>query len=74
MTIFTTPIIIDRLTQSRSGMPKSFHGAPDTSDAGMLVTYEYGSDFWTYIAAVGFTDIRIISEMYPAGIAFICTK
>jgi SAM-dependent methyltransferase len=73
-TIFTTPIIIDRLTRSRSELPKSYHGSSEIIDDGMLVTYEYGSDFWKYLAEVGFTDIRIITEMYPAGIAFICTK
>lgn len=74
MTIFTTPIIVERPTRSRNGMPNSFHGARGTTDMGMLVTMEYGSDFWRYLADTGFTDIRIISEMYPAGIAFIATK
>lgn len=74
MTIFTTPIIVERATRSRHGMPNSFHGSPGTVDLGMLVTHEYGSDFWKYLANVGFTDIRIISEMYPAGIAFMATK
>ena len=73
-TVFTTPIIVDRTTRARSGMAKSFHGAPGIFDSGMLVTYEYGSDFWKYLAEVGFGDIRIITEMYPSGIAFICTK
>ena len=73
-TVFTTPIIVDRTTRARSGMAKSFHGAPGIIDSGMLVTYEYGSDFWKYLAKVGFSDIRIITEMYPAGIAFVCTK
>jgi ubiquinone/menaquinone biosynthesis C-methylase UbiE len=74
MTIFTTPIIVDRETQSRIGKSNSYHGAEVTSDIGMLVTYEYGSDFWKLLAEVGFSDIRIITEMYPSGIAFICTK
>lgn len=74
MTIFTSPIIVERATRSRNGMTNSFHGSPGTTDMGMLVTHEYGSDFWKYLANVGFTDIRIISEMYPAGIAFIATK
>ena len=73
-TIFTTPLIVDRITRSRSGMVQSFHGAPEVFDSGMLVTYEYGSDFWKYLAEVGFSDIRIITEMYPSGIAFTCTK
>jgi SAM-dependent methyltransferase len=74
MTIFTTPIIVERATRSRNGMSNSFHGHPGTAELGMLVTHEYGSDFWKYLANVGFTDIRIISEMYPAGLAFIATK
>jgi SAM-dependent methyltransferase len=73
-TIFTTPIIVERATRSRKELPKSFHGSPGTADQEMLVTYEYGNDFWKYLAEVGFTDIRIISEMYPAGIAFIASK
>jgi SAM-dependent methyltransferase len=73
-TIFTTPIIVERATRSRKGMPNSFHGAPGNTDTGMLVTFEYGSDFWRFLAEAGFTDIRIICEMYPAGIAFIATK
>jgi SAM-dependent methyltransferase len=73
-TIFTTPIIINRLTRSRSGLPKSYHGTSEIIDDGMLVTYEYGADFWKYLAEAGFTDIRIITEMYPAGISFVCTK
>ena len=62
------------MTRSRRGLPKSYHGASEIIDDGMLVTYEYGADFWKYLAEVGFTDIRIITEMYPAGIAFVCTK
>jgi SAM-dependent methyltransferase len=73
-TIFTTPIIVERSTRARTAMPNSFHGSPGTTDLGMLVTYEYGSDFWKFLAEVGFANIRIISEMYPAGIAFIATK
>ena len=72
--IFTTPIVVDRVTRSRSGMVQSFHGSPEIFDPGMLVTYEFGSDFWKYLAEVGFCDIRIITEIYPSGIAFICTK
>jgi len=73
-TIFTTPIIVDRVTKSRKGMQSSFHGSRGITDTGMLVTYEYGSDFWKYIADAGFEDIQIITELYPAGIAFICKK
>jgi SAM-dependent methyltransferase len=73
-TIFTTPIIVDRLSRSRTGLPKSYHGSSEVMDEGMLVTYEYGSDFWKFLAESGFADIRIVTENYPAGISFICTK
>jgi SAM-dependent methyltransferase len=73
-TIFTTPIIVDRLSRNRTGLPKSYHGSSKVIDEGMLVTHEYGSDFWKFLAESGFADIRIVTESYPAGISFICTK
>ena len=73
-TVFTTPIIVNRTTRSRKDMSRSFHGGPGDFDLGMLVTHEYGSDFWKFLAEAGFSDIRIVTELYPAGIAFIAIK
>jgi len=71
---FTIPIIMDRLSRSREGLPKSFHGCPSTAADDFVVHTEFGSDAWTYIAKAGFSDISIQTIEYPAAIAFTAWK
>lgn len=67
--IFTVPIIIDRLSRSRAGLPESYHGSPSTSDKALLVHTEFGMDFWKYIFKAGFSRCHIHCLDYPAAFA-----
>jgi SAM-dependent methyltransferase len=69
---FTVPIVVGRLTRSREGLPKSFHGDPagPVSDA-VAVQTEFGADAWTYLMEARFTDVSMHAAGYPAAIAFL---
>jgi SAM-dependent methyltransferase len=41
---FTAPIIVNRLSRSRTGLPPSYHGAPGTSPSDYVVHTEFGVD------------------------------
>jgi ubiquinone/menaquinone biosynthesis C-methylase UbiE len=71
---FTVPIIIGRISRSREGLPKSYHGNASTLADDFAVQTEFGADAWTYIFEAGFTDVSIHSFEYPAGIAFLARK
>jgi SAM-dependent methyltransferase len=67
---FTIPIIVDRLTASREGMPPSYHGSPDCpSDC--LVQTEYGADAWKHAALAGFRECRLFFFDYPSAMALV---
>jgi len=66
---FTAPIIVDRLTRGRAGLPPSWHGDPTTGADDLLVHSEFGADLWTYVLAAGFTDVALNQVDYPCGIA-----
>lgn len=68
---FTVPVIVGRLSRSRDGLPKSFHGDPANKSDDYAVHTEFGADAWTYIAEAGFAEISIHTFEYPAGIAFL---
>ncbi|HJZ58032.1 MAG TPA: class I SAM-dependent methyltransferase [Gemmataceae bacterium] len=61
---FTVPMIVDRLTASREGLPPSYHGSPD-NPADCLVATEYGADAWKHVMLAGFGECRIFSLEYP---------
>jgi SAM-dependent methyltransferase len=62
---FTVPMIVDRLTVSREGLPPSYHGSPD-NPADYLVHTEYGADAWKHVILAGFAECRIVALDYPA--------
>ena len=71
--IFTVPLLIERMTRNRNGLPKSLHGSPTAGDD-FLVYNEFGADTWRYLLHAGFDDIRITTFVAPAGIAFTAIK
>ncbi|MGI8688845.1 MAG: methyltransferase domain-containing protein [Thermomicrobiales bacterium] len=68
---FTVPMIVDRLTLSRAGMPPSYHGDASMANPDYLVQTEFGCDVWKFIMAVGFAECRVVSLAYPAAQAFL---
>lgn len=58
---FTIPIIHNRLTMKRFGMPKSYHGDYEDMHDDLVVFTEYGSDFYMEIIQAGFKEIRLFS-------------
>lgn len=68
---FTVPTIVGRMSRSRDGLPKSFHGDSRTAADDFAVQTEFGADAWTYIMDAGFTEVSIHSLSYPAGIAYL---
>ena len=69
--VFTVPVLVGRMTRSRSGLPESYHGDPACRDAGYRVHTEFGSDVWTGVLAAGFASCEIVPYAYPAGIALV---
>lgn len=63
---YTIPVVSDRLTRSRQGMPLSYHGQFGQPD--YEVRREYGADFWNEVIEAGFTDLRIV--MFKPPVAF----
>jgi SAM-dependent methyltransferase len=72
--IFTIPIVVGRLSKSRTGMKNSFHGSKGQTDIGYLVHTEFGADMWTYAIEAGFTGVKIHSLEYPAAFAIEATR
>ena len=66
---FTIPVIVGRLTRSRAGMPKSFHGSPQTATDDLVVQTEFGSDMWTYVLQAGFSSVTVNAVDFPAALA-----
>lgn len=67
--IFTVPIIIGRLTRSRSGLKNSYHGAQDHLCNDYIVHTEFGADMWRFAIEAGFTSTRIHCFEYPSALA-----
>src|SRR5262249_22826277 len=70
---FTVPMIVDRLTISRAGLPPSYHGSPD-NPADCLVHTEYGADAWKHVIQAGFQECRLFSLEYPSALALVAVK
>lgn len=68
---FTVPVIVERLSRNRHGLPKSHHGNSETMSDDLVVQTEFGADAWCYIMESGFTDVSIHSVGYPAATAFL---
>lgn len=71
---FTIPIVVDRLTRSREGLPPSFHGNSGSKNPELLVHTEYGADAWQQVMLAGFDECRIYSLEYPAAQALVAVK
>ena len=72
--IFTVPIIVGRQSRSRQGLPESYHGAESRDANDLTVHYEFGSDFWEFIARAGYKSITNHILEYPAALAIIARK
>jgi SAM-dependent methyltransferase len=72
-TCFTVPIVVDRMTRTRAGLPPSYHSGSETPDH-VLVRTEFGADVWRDVLAAGFGECRIHSIEYPAGLSITAVK
>lgn len=72
---YTVPVVVGRLTRSRTGLPPSHHG---TRAAGAvddyLVQTEYGADFWCELFSAGFQNVSLHSLLFPASVAIHAQK
>jgi SAM-dependent methyltransferase len=71
---FTVPTIIGRLTRSRAGLAKSFHGSAATGSDDYVVHTEFGADMWTFVIAAGFRSIMIHTTSFPDATAMNAQK
>ncbi len=69
--IFSIPMIVDRLTRTREGLPPSYHGNADEAAGDWAVVTEYGADAWKHVAVAGFSECRIFVLEYPAAQAIV---
>jgi SAM-dependent methyltransferase len=69
--VFTVPVLVGRMTRSRTGLSPSYHGHPGCRDADYRVHTEFGSDVWTGVLGAGFASCEIVPYKYPAGIAVV---
>jgi SAM-dependent methyltransferase len=72
--IYTVPTIIGRMSKSRSGEPKSYHGDYAAGAEDYVVHTEFGADMWTYPCMAGFSDIKMTVIDFPAAIAITAYK
>jgi len=72
--LFTVPIILGRLTRSRSGLRNSYHGSVDQFKTDLLVHTEFGADMWKFPLEAGFISVRIHSFEYPSGLVIEASK
>jgi ubiquinone/menaquinone biosynthesis C-methylase UbiE len=68
---FTIPVIVDRMTCSRSGLPPSYHGDPSQRAADFAVETEYGCDAWKHVVLAGFQECRLIALEFPTALALV---
>ncbi len=65
------PVISDRLTRRRDGLPPSYHGLE--SDPAYLVVTEYGADCWAEVLQAGFRSLEIVVLSWPCAVAYIAS-
>jgi SAM-dependent methyltransferase len=73
-TIFTVPIILNKLSRSRDKLKPSYHGSENEHKYDYKVYTEFGSDIWTYLLNAGFSKCSIYNFFSPAGIAIMGEK
>jgi SAM-dependent methyltransferase len=71
---YTAPTIVGRLTRSRAGLPKSYHGNPKVDADDYLVHTEFGADMWCFPLRAGFAHVTINHRDFPAAIAITATQ
>lgn len=69
--LFTVPMVVDRLTASRTGLPPSYHGTKDKLSEDHVVFTEYGCDTWRQVILAGFSECRIVSVEFPSAQALV---
>lgn len=72
--IFTIPIIVDRMSRSRTGLSPSYHGQSGVPADDQVVCTEFGADAWQTVLKAGFRSCEIFSFEYPASLAIIARK
>jgi SAM-dependent methyltransferase len=71
---FTIPIITQRLSRSRKGLPLSYHGQAAARKQDFAVHTEFGSDCWELVMEAGFDECRIVTAEFPAAQAIAARK
>lgn len=71
---FTVPAIVGRLSRSRQGLAKSYHGNPEDGRDDFLVHTEFGADAWCYVMRAGFTKLTLNQVNFPAALAITAWK
>jgi ubiquinone/menaquinone biosynthesis C-methylase UbiE len=71
---FTIPIIVGRMSRSREGLPKSFHGNEAQFSDDFVVQTEFGADAWTYVSQAGFNQVEIHTVEFPSASALLARK
>ncbi len=69
--VFTVPVIVDRLSRTRAGLPPSYHGHEASDDPGMLVQTEFGADVWVRVIEAGFSICELVTYRPPSGLAIL---
>jgi SAM-dependent methyltransferase len=72
--VFTVPVIVGRLTRSRSGLAPSYHGHAACRDPDFMVHIEFGADMWTALLEAGFESCQIVPFRYPSGLAVVARR
>lgn len=72
--IFTVPIIVGRMSRSRTGLAPSYHGQSDVNATDQLVYTEFGADMWRVVLEAGFSSCEIFSFEYPAALVLVTKK
>jgi SAM-dependent methyltransferase len=67
--IFTVPIVPNRMTRARAGLPPTWHGSPGDERDDLLVHTEFGADAWTLVLRAGFKRCTMHSLEFPAALA-----
>ena len=71
---FTIPIVHDRLTVKRHGMPLSYHGDYKKHDEDQIVFSEFGANFYVEIIESGFKSVSMHTLENVASLAIVAVK
>jgi SAM-dependent methyltransferase len=72
---YTIPIIADRLTRRRTGLPPSYHGrSGDERREDYTVISEYGADAWCEPMQAGFDEVALHTLEFPTSAAILARK